>query len=80
MFLHRIGCFFLFIGGGLLLLFFASDASLQTDYNYLFWAAALILVGWTLWRRFRPQKERASRFRLLRRSRIEDEELPTDRT
>jgi hypothetical protein len=78
MFLHRIGCFLLLIGAGLSLLFFASDASLQTDYNYLFWAAAAALPGFWLWRRFRPRSTKSQRFRMLRRRSADEEELPPD--
>jgi membrane protein implicated in regulation of membrane protease activity len=78
MFLHRIGCFFLLVGGGLILLFAASDASLQTDYNFLFWAVICILVGYGLWRRFRPGRERARRFRLLRKTGSNEEGIPPE--
>lgn len=78
MILHRIGCFFLLVGAGLLALFAASDYSKQADYNYLLWAAVAIILGYGLWRRFRS-KRTASRFRILhRRGRKPQEELPTD--
>jgi membrane protein implicated in regulation of membrane protease activity len=76
MFLHRTGCFFLLVGAVLALLFAASDASQQADYNYLFWAVISIILGYSLWRRFRPAKQAARRFGLLRKQGGDEEETP----
>lgn len=76
MFLHRIGCFFLLTGAGLLGLFAASDYSQHADYNYLLWAGVLIILGYGLWRRFKPRREPARRFRVLRRRGSSQAEQP----
>lgn len=44
----RIGTFFLVMGGGVLVLFIASDFADQVDFDYLFAAMLLIGLGWML--------------------------------
>jgi hypothetical protein len=69
----RIGCFFLLISAGLLVLFMASDGAHIPQFDYLLGGLFLGLVGWVLWRKGRTPPRKSSRFRILR-GRSEDDE------
>ncbi|HEY3344957.1 MAG TPA: hypothetical protein VGJ97_08515 [Anaerolineaceae bacterium] len=69
----RIGCFFLLIATGLLVLFLASDSVHYPQFNYLVGGLFLGLLGWVLWRKGRTPPRKSSRFRILR-GRSEDDE------
>jgi hypothetical protein len=67
-FILRIGTYFLVIGTGLFILFVASDLAQNPDFDYLFWAVLIIVVGIFI-RRRKPAPPPSGRFGLLRRMR-----------
>jgi hypothetical protein len=66
----RIGIFFIWIGGFLLLIFFLYDGT--PLFNLLISGFLLVLFGTILFRKFKPDKKDSGRFRLLRRKKSED--------
>ena len=64
-FLVRVGTFCILIGLGILVLFVASDASGQANFDYLFWAVLAVTLG-ILLRRRKPPSEPSGRFSTLR--------------
>lgn len=73
-FVGRVGIFFYLMAIGLMVLFFASDASsahsadIKTDYNLFFISLILFVVGFIFRKRADPPPA-ADRFRLIRRYR-----------
>jgi hypothetical protein len=67
-FIVRVGMFFLVMGGGVFILFVASDLADRADFDYLFVALLLIAIGWSMWRK-KPPPPPADRFSYLRRRR-----------
>ncbi len=61
----RVGTFFYVIGGGILILFIASDLAKQADFDYFFWAVLLIAIGWVFRRKKAPPPS-AGRFSYIR--------------
>lgn len=61
----RVGTFFVVVGMGAFILFVASDLVEQPDFDYLFAAMILIVIGW-MFRRNKPPPPPAGRFSLLR--------------
>jgi hypothetical protein len=59
---NRIGCFFLLIGGALLVLFLASDVAGQQNCNLLLLGILGAVVGFVMWRRNRPAFPSSGRF------------------
>ncbi len=70
----RIGCFFLLIAAGLLILFLASDSAHVPQFNYLVAGLFIGFVGWVLWSKGRRAPRQSGRFRILRGRSEEDEE------
>ena len=67
-FIVRIGTFFVLIGVGVFILFVASDAAGQTNFDYLFWAVLSVTVGIML-RRRKPPSPPSGRFGYVRKMR-----------
>jgi hypothetical protein len=67
-FIVRVGVFFLVMGGGVFILFIASDLADQPDFDYLFLALILSAIGWSMWRR-KPPPPPAGRFSYIRKLR-----------
>ncbi len=72
-FIVRVGMFFLVMGGGVFILFVASDLADKPDFDYLFVALILIAIGWSMWRKKSPPPP-AGRFSYIRKIR-EDSKL-----
>jgi hypothetical protein len=66
----RVGTFFYVIGGGIFLLFVASDLAKQADFDYLFIALVMIGIGW-MFRRSKAPPPSAGRFAWVRKTREE---------
>lgn len=60
-FVIRVGTFFIVVGVGIFILFIASDASHQTNFDYLFWSIIVVAVGMLL-RRRKPPPPPSDRF------------------
>lgn len=63
--LSRIGIFFIWVGGFLLLVFFLYDET--PLFNLLISGFLLVLFGTILYRKFKPEKHDSGRFRILKR-------------
>lgn len=61
----RVGTFFLVIGGGIFVIFIASDLADRADFDYFFIAVLLIFVGW-VFRRGKPPPPSAGRFAYIK--------------
>jgi hypothetical protein len=57
----RIGMFFYVMGGGIFILFVASDFADKADFDYLFIALAFFAIGW-YFRREKKPPPRVERF------------------
>ncbi|MDD2923059.1 MAG: hypothetical protein PHQ36_12310 [Anaerolineales bacterium] len=64
----RIGMFFYVIGGGIFVIFIASDFAGKADFDYLFIALMFFGVGW-MFRREKKQPPPADRFAYVRKMR-----------
>jgi hypothetical protein len=64
----RVGTFFLVIGGGIFILFVASDLADQADFDYFFMAVLLIAIGW-MFRRKKAPPPSAGRFASIKNMR-----------
>jgi len=62
----RIGCFFLILGAGILVVYLISDQAHAPQFAYLFLGLLLSLVGFGFWRKGRQPPRESSRFRVLR--------------
>ena len=61
----RVGMFFLIIGGGVFVLFVASDLADKADFDYFFMAVLLIAIGW-MFRRKKAPPPSAGRFSYIK--------------
>lgn len=61
----RVGTFFFVMGGGILILFIASDLAKQADFDYFFMAVLLIFIGWVFRRKKAPPPS-AGRFAYIK--------------
>ncbi len=61
----RVGTFFYVIGGGIFVLFIASDLAEKAEFDYFFWAVLLVAIGWVFRRRKAPPPS-AGRFAYIR--------------
>jgi len=77
-FVVRIGMFFFVMGGGVFILFVASDLADKPDFDYLFIALILIAIGWPMWRK-KPPPPSAGRFSYIRRMRENARQKREDR-
>ena len=75
----RVGMFFYVIGGGIFLLFVASDLAKQADFDYLFISLLMIGVGW-LFRRGKAPPPSAGRFAWWKKTREEANKKKTDKS
>ena len=66
----RVGTFFFVMGGGVFVLFVASDLANQADFDYLFMAVLLMGIGW-IFRRGKAPPPSAGRFAWWRNRREE---------
>jgi hypothetical protein len=66
----RVGMFFYVIGGGIFLLFVASDLAKQADFDYLFISLLMIGIGW-MFRRGKAPPPSAGRFAWWKKTREE---------
>ena len=66
----RVGTFFFVMGGGVFLLFVASDLANQADFDFLFGAVLLMGIGW-VFRRGKAPPPSAGRFAWWRKTREE---------
>ena len=64
----RVGTFFFVIGGGIFILFIASDLAKKADFDYFFMAVLLIGIGWVFRRKKAPPPS-AGRFAYLKNMR-----------
>ncbi len=60
-FSERIGTFFYVMGGGVFIIFVASDFAKKADFDYLFGALIFFTIGWYL-RRTKKPPPRVERF------------------
>jgi len=63
----RIGCFFLFVGAVLMVIFLASDLATSPALGLLFWGVLSLLAGLAFWRKGYSPPPSSNRFRILRR-------------
>jgi len=77
-FIVRVGVFFFVIGGGIFILFVASDLAKQPDFDYLFVALILIAIGWSMWRR-KPPPPSAGRFSYIKKMQQDARQKREDR-
>lgn len=77
-FIVRVGMFFIVMGGGAFILFIASDLADQPDFDYLFVAMILIVIGWSMWRR-KPPPPPAGRFSYIKKMRQDARQRREDR-
>ena len=68
---HRMGCFFLLIGGLIFALFIVSDMARTPEYTALWISLPVVGFGYLLWRKGRPEPRPSGRFRLLAKKRDE---------
>ncbi len=66
--ISRMGTFFIILGIGFLILFITSDMAQTPDFDFLFVAILLMMVGW-LFQRKKPAPASSGRFSMLRRMR-----------
>ena len=66
----RVGTFFFVMGGGVFVLFVASDLANQADFDYLFLSVLLMGIGW-IFRRGKAPPPSAGRFAWWRNRREE---------
>jgi hypothetical protein len=59
---NRIGCFFMLVGGVVLVLFLASDAAGQQNCSLLLLGILGAVLGFIMWRRNRPEPPSSGRF------------------
>jgi len=64
----RMGTFFFVIGGGVFILFIASDLAEKADFDYFFMAVLLIAIGWVFRRKKAPPPS-AGRFSYIKKAR-----------
>lgn len=64
----RMGTFFWVMGGGIFILFIASDLADQTDFDFFFIAVLLIGIGWVFRRKKAPPPS-AGRFSYIKKMR-----------
>jgi len=76
---HRLGCFFLLVGGLIFILFLASDMVRLPEFNVLWISLPILGIGFYLWRRGRPKARPSGRFRLINKMR-RDKKIPEDGT
>lgn len=67
-FIVRVGTFFMIMGGAAFILFVTSDIADQVDFDYLFAAMLLVVIGW-VFRRNKPPPPPAGRFESFRKMR-----------
>ena len=77
-FIVRVGVFFFVIGGGIFILFVASDLAKQPDFDYLFVALILIAIGWSMWRQ-KPPPPSAGRFSYFKKMQQDARQRREDR-
>ncbi len=65
--IYRVGTFFYVIGGGIFLIFVATDFAEQPDFDFLFMSLVMMGVGWML-RRGKPGPPSAGRFAWWRKT------------
>jgi uncharacterized membrane protein len=68
--IYRVGTFFYVMGGGIFLIFVASDFAKQADFDFFFLSLLMVGVGWWL-RRGKPAPPSAGRFAWWRKTREE---------
>jgi len=68
--IYRVGTFFYVIGGGIFLIFVATDFAERANFDYLFMSLLMIGIGWML-RRGKPGPPSAGRFAWLNKQREE---------
>ena len=77
-FIVRVGMFFIVMGGGVFILFVVSDLAEKADFDYLFVAMILIVIGWSMWRK-KPPPPSAGRFSYVRKLREESKRKREER-
>ena len=72
---YRIGCFFLVIGCLGFIIFLTTDISHSPQFDVLLISLPLLILGYLMWRRGKPEPKASNRFRLLNRlrSRVNDD-------
>ena len=78
--LYRIGCFFLLVGALGLAIFVTTDISHSPQFDILLISLPVLILGYLMWRRWKPEPKPSTRFRLLNRlrSHSEDDEPEED--
>lgn len=71
--------FFLVLGGGIFLLFVASDLANNPDFDYFFMALVLMFIGWRMWSR-KPPPPPAGRFERWNKWRAAQREKKANKT
>jgi len=74
----RVGTFFYVIGGGIFVLFVASDLAKQADFDFLFTALLMFGIGW-MFRRSKAPPPSAGRFAWLKKQREEANKKKADK-
>ena len=66
-FIYRVGCFFILIGIGLIVLFFASEVSQEPIFSYFCWGLVLLFVGYRFRVQYKKSFPSSGRFSLVQR-------------
>jgi hypothetical protein len=67
--LYRVGCFFLLIGFLGLIIFVTTDISHLPQFDILLISLPVIILGYLMWRKGKPEPKASTRFRLINRLR-----------
>ncbi len=76
---HRLGCFFLMVGGLVFILFLASDMSRTPEFGALCASVPLLIIGVLMWSKSRPKPTPSGRFGLINKIRSRDKPTPEER-
>ena len=76
---HRMGCFFLLVGGLIFILFLASDMARAPYFSALLISLPILGIGFLLWHKGRPKARASGRFRLFNRKVNRDKPTPEER-
>ena len=76
--IYRVGTFFYVMGGGIFLIFVATDFAEQADFDYFFLSLLMVGVGW-MFRRGKPAPPSAGRFSWLKKNREEAKKRKKER-
>jgi hypothetical protein len=76
--IYRVGTFFYVMGGGIFLIFVATDFAEQAEFDYLFMSLLMVGIGW-MFRRGKPGPPSAGRFAWVKKKREEAKKKKQER-